>query len=80
MQSVARVGCCMRCSGINSAQMCQLLGRPLPSLGVPFCFTGFKLALIVGICGCLPHGFDGKKEILLGDVVSEALMLYSFGR
>jgi nucleoside phosphorylase len=44
-------------------------------------FTGIKLALIVGICGGVPSGHDGKKEILLGDVIiSEALVQYDFGR
>lgn len=44
-------------------------------------FTGIKLALIVGICGGVPSGLDGKREILLGDVImSEALVQYDLGR
>lgn len=44
-------------------------------------YTGIKLALIVGICGAVPFGVDGKTEILLGDVVmSEGLIQYDLGR
>jgi len=32
-------------------------------------FEGIKLALVVGICGRVPHGTDEEKEILLIDVV-----------
>jgi hypothetical protein len=81
-------GCCSSAHNfccIKSPQAQRVRHAPgnvldYPIDGVPLCFTGFKLALIVGICGCLPHGLDGKKEILLGDVVSEALMLYNFSR
>jgi nucleoside phosphorylase len=43
-------------------------------------FQGIRLALVVGICGGVPHGTDGE-EILLGDViVSDGLIAYDFGR
>jgi nucleoside phosphorylase len=44
-------------------------------------FEGIKLALVVGICGGVPHGTDDEKEILLGDVViSDGLIQHDFGR
>jgi nucleoside phosphorylase len=44
-------------------------------------FEGIKLALVVGICGGVPHRTDEEKEILLGDVIiSDGLIQYDFGR
>lgn len=49
-----------------------------------FCssFTGFRLALLVGICRGVPSGgADTRKELLLGDVViSNGIVQYDFGR
>jgi len=40
-----------------------------------------RLALVVGICGGVPHGTNDKEEILLGDVIiSDGLIEYDFGR
>jgi len=44
-------------------------------------FEGIRLALVVGICGGVPHGTDDEEEILLGDVIiSDGLIEYDFGR
>ncbi|UKZ73755.1 hypothetical protein TrVFT333_001405 [Trichoderma virens FT-333] len=44
-------------------------------------FPGIKLGLVVGICGGVPVGRDGEKEVLLGDVIiSTALVQFDFGR
>ncbi|KAI9652637.1 MAG: hypothetical protein M1829_001488 [Trizodia sp. TS-e1964] len=44
-------------------------------------FEGIKLALVVGICGGVPHGTDDEKEILLGDVIiSDEIIEYDRGR
>ncbi|KAH8660124.1 hypothetical protein BX600DRAFT_522911 [Xylariales sp. PMI_506] len=43
-------------------------------------FTNIKLALVVGICGAIPHRPDGQ-EIVLGDVIiSDGVVQYDFGR
>jgi nucleoside phosphorylase len=43
-------------------------------------FPNIKLALVVGICGGMPHDTD-REEILLGDIIiSQALIQYDFGR
>jgi nucleoside phosphorylase len=43
-------------------------------------FTSIKLALLVGICGVVPHTHDGT-EIVLGDVIiSEVLVELDYGR
>jgi hypothetical protein len=42
-------------------------------------YRGLKLALLVGVCGGVPHSEHG--EVLLGDVVlSETVVQYDFGR
>ncbi|UKZ60137.1 uncharacterized protein TrAtP1_001421 [Trichoderma atroviride] len=44
-------------------------------------FPNIKLGIVVGICGGVPGGEDGEKEVLLGDIiVSTALIQYDFGR
>ncbi|KAL7921156.1 hypothetical protein ACQKWADRAFT_327938 [Trichoderma austrokoningii] len=49
--------------------------------GVRMSFPKIKLGIVVGICGGVPGGRDGEKEVLLGDViVSTALIQYDFGR
>jgi nucleoside phosphorylase len=48
--------------------------------GLQISFTGIKLALVVGICGGVPHSSDGT-EIILGDVIiSDSVIEYDFGR
>lgn len=43
-------------------------------------YNRIQLALLVGICGGVPKGIDGEKEILLGDVViSQQVIQYDFG-
>ena len=42
-------------------------------------YTALKLALLVGVCGAVPHGPAG--EILLGDVIiSKSVVQHDFGR
>ncbi|KFA56004.1 hypothetical protein S40293_04024 [Stachybotrys chartarum IBT 40293] len=43
-------------------------------------FTGFRLVLVVGICGGVPFGPDGSERIL-GDVaISDGIVQYDLGR
>ncbi|QGA15967.1 hypothetical protein EYB26_003634 [Talaromyces marneffei] len=47
---------------------------------LPVSFTGIKLALLVGICGGVPHASD-RKEIILGDVIiGDSVIEYDSGR
>ena len=56
---------------VNSASAAAYLGMS---------FVSIRLALLVGICGAMPHGPSGE-EIILGDViVSEVLIRLDFGR
>lgn len=49
--------------------------------GFRMSFPNIKLGIVVGICGGVPGGEDGEKEVLLGDIiVSTALIQYDFGR
>ncbi|KIX10462.1 uncharacterized protein Z518_01545 [Rhinocladiella mackenziei CBS 650.93] len=49
------------------------------AVGLRLSFPKIKLALVVGICGGVPHGTDGE-EIVLGDVIiSQGLIQYDFG-
>lgn len=49
--------------------------------GVRASFPNIKLGVVVGICGGVPGGRDGEKEVLLGDVIiSTALIQHDFGR
>lgn len=44
-------------------------------------FPKIKLAVVVGICGGVPYDTDENKPVLLGDIViSQAIVLYRFGR
>ncbi|KAE8340565.1 hypothetical protein BDV24DRAFT_175256 [Aspergillus arachidicola] len=44
-------------------------------------FEGVQLAIVVGICGAIPHRKQPDMEIHLGDVIiSEGLVQYDFGR
>jgi nucleoside phosphorylase len=43
-------------------------------------YPNIKLALVVGVCGGIPHTTD-QQDIVLGDIIiSQALIQYDFGR